>query len=93
MGAVGRLVWEEPQSIFTRRGVVSHGVRNAAQAACVPARHIVKEVSRRFGVARFEGFLLSAYGEPLGAPVRSIFKQACPCVGLFTLVVVDEMGA
>ena len=85
------MFWEEPQSVFTRGGVVGHGIGNAAQAACVPARHIVKEVSRRFGVTGFEGLLLSAYGEPLGAPVRSIFEQACPCVGLFTLVVVNEM--
>ena len=91
MGAVGRLFREEPQSIFTRGGVVRHGVRNAAQAACVPVRHIVKEVSCRLGVARFEGLLLSADGEPLGAPVRAIFEQACPCVGLFTLVIVDEV--
>ena len=90
---MGRLFREESQSVFTRRGVVGHGIGNATQAACIPTRHIVKEVSRRFGVARFERLLLSAYGEPLGAPVRSIFKQACPCVGLFMPVVVDEVRA
>ena len=91
MGAVGRLFRKETQSVFTRGGVIGYGIGNAAQAACIPTRHIVKEVSCRFGVARFEGLLLSAYGEPLGAPVRSIFKQARPHVGLFALVVVDEV--
>ena len=54
-------------------------------------RHIVKEVSRIFGEAGFEHFLLSAYGEPLGAPVRAILEQPGPQIGLFLLVAVDEV--
>ena len=73
MGAVGRLVREEAHPIFTRWGVVGHGKGNAAQAACIPVRHIVEEVSGRFGAAGLEYFLLPAYGEPLGAPVHSFF--------------------
>ena len=93
MGAVGRLCWKEARPVFTRQGMVGLGVGNVAQAACVPTRHIVEEVPGCFGAAGLEDFLLPAYGEPLGAPVRSIFKQACPCIGLFALVVVDEVGA
>ena len=73
--------------------MVGHGVGNAAQAACIPARHIVEEVPSRLSAAGFEDLLLPAYGEPLGAPVRSIFKQVCPYVRLFTLVIIDKVGA
>jgi hypothetical protein len=93
MWAVGRLIRKEPKPIFTRWGVVGNGIGNATQAACVPARHIVEEVPGCFGAAGFEDFLLPANGEPLGAPVCSIFEQSCPFVGLFTLVVVNEVGA
>ena len=93
MWAVGRLVREESQSVFTRRGVVGHDIRNAAQAACIPVGHIVKEIAGVFGPAGFEDFLLSAHGEPLGAPVRSILKEARPLIGLFASVAVDKMGA
>ena len=93
MWAVGRLIQKEPKSVFTHRGVVGHDVGNAAQAACIPVSHIVKEVAGGFGPAGFEDFLLSAHGEPLGAPVRSIFEQACPSVRLLALVAVDKMGA
>ena len=56
-------------------------------------RHIVKEVSRFFGEAGFERFLLSAYGEPLGAPVRVILEERSPQVGLLLFVAVDEVGS
>ena len=92
MWAMGRLIQKEPKSVFTRRGVVSHDIRNAAQVACIPMGHIVKEVAGGFGPAGLEDFLLSAHGEPLGAPVRSILEQARPSIGLFALVTVDEMG-
>ena len=92
MRTVGEFAWKESNPIFARRGVVGHGVRNAAQAARIPTCHIVEEVPSRLGVAGFED-LLPAYGEPLGAPVRLIFEQACPYVGLFMLVIVDEVRA
>ena len=68
MWAMGWLIWEESHSVFTRRGVVGDGIGDAAQAAWVPMRHIVKEVSSVFGVTWFEYLFLSTDGEPLGAP-------------------------
>ena len=93
MWAVGKLIREESQAVFACWGVVGHDIGDAAQAACIPVGHIVKEVAGVFGPAGFEDFLLSAHGEPLGAPVRSILEQARPCVGLFVLVVVDKVRA
>ena len=90
---MGRFAWKEACPVFARRGVVGHGIRNAAQAARIPTCHIVEEVPSRLGTAGFEDLLLLAYGEPLGAPVRMIFEQACPFIRLFTLVIVDEVGA
>ena len=92
MWAVGRLIRKESEAIFTRWGVVGHDIGYVAQAACIPMGHIVKEVTGSLGTAGFEDFLLSAHGEPLGAPVRSILEKARPIVGLFAPVVVDEMG-
>ena len=93
MWAVGWLVREEALSIFTRGGVIGDGVRDATQVAWVPMRHIVKKVSRVLGEARFEGLLFSAYGEPLGAPVRAILEEPCPYIGLLLSVAVDEVGS
>ena len=93
MWAVGRLVGKEPEAVFARRGMVGHGVGYAAQAACIPVGHIVKEVAGGLGTAGFECLFLSAHGEPLGAPVRSILEKARPVVGLFASVAIDEMGA
>ena len=56
-------------------------------------RHIVKEVSRFFGEAGFEHFLLSAYGEPLGAPVRAILEEQGPQIGLLLFVGIDKVGS
>ena len=75
---MGWLVREEPSPVFTRGGVIGYGIGDATQAAWVPMRHIVKEVSRVLGEAGFECFLLPAYGEPLGAPVRVILEQPGP---------------
>ena len=72
--------------------MIGHDIGYAAQAACIPVGHIVKEVAGGLGTAGFEDLLLSAHGEPLGAPVRSILEKARPIVRLFTPVAVDEMG-
>ena len=93
MWAVGWLVREEAEAVFTRRGVIGHDIGYAAQAACIPMGHIVKEVAGSLGTAGFEDLLLSAHGEPLGAPVRSILEKVHPIVGLFASVAIDEMGA
>ena len=50
---MGRLVWEETHPVFTRRGVVGHGIGDAAQVACVPVHHIVEEITGCFGAAGF----------------------------------------
>ena len=93
MGAVSGLIRKEPEAIFTRGGVVGHDIGYAAQAACIPVGHIVKEIAGGLSAAGFEDLLLSAHGESLGAPVRSILEKARPFVELFAPVVIDEMGA
>ena len=82
MWAVGWLVRKEAEAVFTCRGVVGQDIGNAAQAACVPVGHIVKEIAGIFGPAGLEDLLLSAHGEPLGAPVRSILEEMRPVESL-----------
>ena len=68
-GTRGRFVREKPRSVFTRRGVICQDVGDAAQMAWVPLGHIVKPVAGGLRERRFEDFLVSANGEPLGPPV------------------------
>ena len=89
---MGGLIRKESKAVFTRQGVVGHDIGYAAQAACIPVGHSVKEVAGGLGTAGLKDLLLSAHGEPLGAPVRSILEKARPIVGLFAPVAVDEMG-
>ena len=72
-GTCGGLVWKESGPVFTCRGVVREDVGDAAQVACFPFRHVVKEIAGVFCEGRFEHLLLSANGEPLGPPVCGIF--------------------
>ena len=80
MGTRGWLVWKEPCSIFTRRGVIRKDMGDAAQVACIPFRHVVKEVAGVLCEGGLENFLLSANWEPLGPPVCSILPAPLPIV-------------
>ena len=80
VGTRGWLVWKEPCSVFARRGMVREDVGDAAQVACIPFRHIVKEVAGVFCEGWFEDLLLSANREPLGPPVCDIFPALLPFV-------------
>ena len=80
VGTCGWLVWKEPCPVFTRRGVVREDMGDAAQVACIPFRHIVKEVAGVLCEGGLEDFLLSANWEPLGPPVRGILPALLPIV-------------
>ena len=79
-GTCGGFVWEKSGPVFTRGGVICKDVGDAAQVACLPFRHVVKEIAGVLGEGRFECFLLSADGEPLGPPVCGILPALLPFV-------------
>ena len=80
VGACGGFAREKSCPVFTRGGVVREDMGNAAQMTCFPFRHIVKEVAGVLSEGGFEDLLLSANGEPLGPPVRSVLPAPLPIV-------------
>ena len=91
MGARGGFVREESCPIFTRWGVICEDMGDAAQVACFPFRHVVKEIAGVFCEGRLEDFLLSANREPLGPPVRGVLPALLPIVLGVALVLRQEM--